>query len=118
MARKSIGNSSEDVICEYLSMLEKGFASIKDQMEMMGGDKWIYVKSTSKVRAANFEGGSFLDAIREIYNVSDEDLMPLVGKFLDYVHANKFEYTLTKELFDKFLEENIDELNAQAERYK
>lgn len=118
MARKTIGNSPESVISEYMSMLEKGYGSIKEQMEIMGGDKLSYVKSTSEIRAKNFEGGTLLDAVREIYNVSEEDLLPLLTKFLDSIESKEFTYTFDKKAFDKFLEDDMDELNAQAERYE
>lgn len=118
MARKVIGNSPDDVICEYMSMLEKGYGSIKEQMEIMGGDKWLYVKSTSEIRAKRFENGSIFDALREIYNISEEELVPILEKFLASVESNEFSFTFDKKAYDKFLEDNVEEIEAQAERYK
>lgn len=118
MARKTIGNSPNAVIDEYLSMLEKGYGSIKEQMEIMGGDKWLYVKSTSDIRARRFEGGTILDALREIYNIQEEELLPVLEKFLNSIRSSEFSFTFDKKLFDKFLEDNMEEIEAQAERYK
>lgn len=118
MGRKNIGSSPEAIIKEYISMLEKGYGSIKEQMEILGGNKLLSVRSTAEARSKKFQGGTFIEALKEVYNVSDDDLMPLIEKYLNYLQSTVFSYTIDQESFNKFLESDIEELEKQAKRFE
>lgn len=118
MGRKNIGSSPDAIIKEYILMLEKGYGSIKDQMEILGGNKLLSVKGTAEFRSKNFKGGSFIEAIKEVYNVSDDELMPLIERYLNFLQSTVFSYTIDQESFNRFLESNIEELEKQAKRFE
>lgn len=118
MGRKNIGSSPESIIKEYIAMLEKGYGSIKDQMDILGGNKLLAVKSTAEFRNKKFKGGSFIEVLKEVYNVSDEDLMPLIEKYLSSLQSTVFSYSIDQESFDRFLESDIEELEKQAKRFE
>lgn len=117
MSRKNIGNSKYDIVEEYIDMLKKGYGSIQEQVDVYGGDKFMRVVTTAEKRIKNYEGGTFFDALREIYNVSEEEMMPLVEKFLNYVNSPGFTIRLEEETYHNFLQHNVDELDKQFQRF-
>lgn len=117
ISRKNIGNSKEAIINEYIDMLKKGYGSIQEQVEVFGGDKVQGVLYTAERRLKNFGGGSFLDILREVYKVPDEEIMELTEKYLNYLNSPVFLFKLEKETFHKFLESDLEELDKQFNRF-
>ena len=117
MSRKNIGNSKYDIVEEYIDMLKKGYGSIQEQVDVYGGDKFMRVVTTAEKRLKNYEGGTFFDVLREIYHVSEEDMMPLVKKYLNYVRSAGFNIKLQEETYHDFLQHNVDELEKQFQRF-
>ncbi|OOM80415.1 hypothetical protein [Clostridium sp. BL-8] len=117
ISRKNIGNSKEAIINEYIDMLKKGYGSIQEQVEVFGGDKVQGVLYTAERRLKNFGGGSFLDILREVYKVPDEEIMELTEKYLNYLNSPLFLFKLEKETFHKFLESDLEELDKQFNRF-
>lgn len=118
MSRKNIGNSKYDVIDEYLDMLKHGYISIQRQMELFGGDKFSTVAHTAARRSENYKGGSIFKAMEEIYCIKEEEVMPVLEKYFNKINAAGFEFQLNMETFNKFLEEDPEELDKQFERYR
>lgn len=117
IARKYIRNSKYDIVSEYIDMLKEGYDSIQDQVEAYGGDKFKRVVNTAEQRLKNYEGGTFFDVLRKVYRVSDEEIMPLVEKFLNYVTSPGFTIRLEKEIYHKFLQDDLEELEKQYQRF-
>ena len=117
MSRKNIGNSKYDIIDEYIDMLKKGYGSIKEQVDIFGGDKYSIVISTARKRLKSYEGGNFFDLLREVYNVSDEEVNELALKYLSFVNSAGFNIRLDEEMYNKFLESDIEETSKQYERF-
>ncbi|ALP91246.1 MULTISPECIES: hypothetical protein [Clostridium] len=117
MSRKNIGNSKYDIIDEYIDMLKKGYGSIKEQVDIFGGDRYSIVVSTAEKRIKSYEGGSFFDVLREVYNVSDSDLNELILKFISFASSPGFSIKLDEEMYNKFLQSDLEELDKQYERF-
>lgn len=117
MARKNIGNSKNDVINEYIDMLKKGYGSIQEQVEVFGGDKLSSVIYTAEKRLKKHEGGTFFDVLRNVYKISDEDIMKVTEKYLEFLNSPSFVFRLEKETFHRFLESNLEELDKQFDRF-
>lgn len=117
MSRKNIGNSKYDIIDEYIDMLKKGYGSIKEQVEIFGGDKYSIVISTAKKRLKSYKGGNFFDLLREVYNVSDDEVKELALKYLSFTRAAGFNIRVDEEMYNKFLQSDMEELNKQYERF-
>lgn len=118
MSRKSIGNSKYEIVEEYIEMLKKGYGSIQEQVDVYGGDKYMRVVTTAEKRIKDYEGGTFFDALREIYQVSEEDMMPLVEKILKFQKSPGFTIKLEAETYNNFLQHNVDELEKQFLRFR
>ena len=117
LGRKSIRNTPEAIVSEYIDMLKKGYGSIQEQVDVYCGDKMSTIEATARLRFKEFNGGSFLDLLREVYCVSEEDLMPLVAKFLQTIESQVFNYTLDKASFHNFLISDVKELDKQFDRF-
>ena len=117
MSRKNIKNSKEAVVDEYLNMLGNGYDSLREQVELFGGHKFPAIKKEAERRFKNFEKGTIIDIFREIFNISDNDMPSMVIKYMDSLTAPEFSFKVNINTFYKFLEDNIDELDKQAERY-
>lgn len=117
ISRKNIGNSKYDIVKEYIHMLKEGYDSIQDQVDAYGGDKFKKVITTAEQRLKSYEGGTFFDVLRKVYRVSEEEIMPLVEKFLNYVNSPGFTIRLDKEIYHEFLKDNIEELEKQFQRF-
>ena len=89
----------------------------QEQVDVYGGDKMSTIEATARLRFKEFNGGSFLDLLREVYCVSEEDLMPLVAKFLQTIESQVFNYTLDKASFHNFLISDVKELDKQFDRF-
>ncbi|WP_244835103.1 hypothetical protein [Clostridium sp. BJN0001] len=118
MGRKSVSNSTESIIYEYLDMLEKGYCSIKEQLEIMNGDKLFVVKNTIQLREKNFTGGTFFDAMRDVYNIKEEEIPAILMKYLNTIESPTFNFIIDEDSFNKFIETDIDELENQYNRFK
>jgi len=117
MSRKNIKNSKEAVVDEYLNMLGNGYDSLREQVELLGGHKMPVIKKEVERRFKNFEKGTIIDIFREIFNISDDDMPSMVIKYMDSLTAPEFSFKVNINTFYKFLEDNMDELDKQAERY-
>ena len=117
LARKTIRNTPEAIVDEYIDMLKKGYGSIQEQVDVFGGDKLATVMYTARIRFKDFGGGSFLDLLREVYNVKEEELLPLTGRYLDSLESQVFSYTIDQKSFEEFIESDVDELDAQFDRF-
>lgn len=117
MSRKNIGNSKYDIIDEYIDMLKKGYGSIKEQVDIFGGDKYSMVLSTAKSRLKEYEGGTFLDILRDIYNVSEDEINEVALKYLSFAKTSGFNIVIDEEKYSKFLRQNVEELDKQYERF-
>lgn len=118
MSRKNIGNSKYEIVEEYIDMLKKGYGSIQEQVDVYGGDKYMRVVTTAEKRIKDYEGGTFFDALSEIYHVSEEDMMPLIEKFLRFQKSPGFTIKLEAETYHNFLQHNVDELEKQFLRFR
>lgn len=117
MSRKNVGNSKSQIINEYINMLRTGYGSIQEQVDVFGGDKLSRVISTSEKRIKSYDGGTFFDVLKEVYNVSQEDINPLIEKYLNFVESPSFVFRLDKDTFHKFLESDLEELDKQFDRF-
>ena len=117
MARKNIGNSKNDAINEYIDMLKKGYVSIQEQVEVFGGDKFSSIVNTSEKRFEKYKGGTFFDGLREVYKISDDDIMDVTEKYLKFLKSPSFVFRLDKETFHKFLQSDLEELDKQFDRF-
>lgn len=117
MSRKNIGNSKYEIVEEYIDMLKKGYGSIQEQVDVFGGDKFMRVVTTAEKRLKKYEGGTFFDALREIYDIPEEEMMPLVEKYLHHVRSAGFTIRLDEETYHDFLQRNVDELDKQFQRF-
>lgn len=117
ISRKNIGNSKDAVVNEYIDMLKKGYGSIQEQVEVFGGDKVTNVLYTSKKRLKTFEGGNFFDILKHVYKIPDEEIIPLVEKYLRFLNSPIFSYRLEEESFHKFLQSDLEELDKQYDRF-
>jgi len=117
MARKNIGNSKNDIINEYIDMLKKGYVSIQEQVEVFGGDKFSSIVNTAEKRFKKYKGGTFFDGLREVYKISDDDIMDVTEKYLKFLKSPSFVFRLDKETFHKFLQSDLEELDKQFDRF-
>lgn len=117
LGRKTIRNSPDAIVDEYIDMLKKGYESIEEQINIFGGDKASRVESTARIRFKKFEGGTFIDVLREVYNVEEDEIMPLIERYLESLESQVFSYTIDQESFQKYLESNVEELDAQFKRF-
>lgn len=117
MSRKNIGNSKYAIIDEYIDMLKKGYGSIKEQVDLFGGDKYSMVLSTARKRMKSYEGGNIFSLFQEVYNVSSDEINELVLKLLSFVESPSFDIRIDEEVFNRFLENDIDELDKQYDRF-
>jgi hypothetical protein len=117
MSRKNIKNTKEAVVDEYINMLGYGYDSLKEQVELLGGHKLTAIKKEAEHKLKNFEKGTIIDIFKEIFNISDEDIPYMVMKYMDSLTAPEFSFKVNINTFYKFLEDNMDELDKQAERY-
>lgn len=117
MGKKDIGNSQNAIINEYITMLRKGFYSIQEQVEVFGGDKLSRVISIAENRIKNYNGGTFFEILKYVYNVSEEDILVLVEKYLNFLKSPSFVFRLDKDSFHKFLESDLEELDKQVQRF-
>ena len=117
MSRKTVKNTKEAVIEEYMNMLGYGYAPLKEQMELFGGDKLSTIKKQAEHRFKKFKGGTIIDVFKNIYNITDEDIPSIVMRYMDSLTAEEFAFKVNINTFYKFLDDNLDELDKQAERY-
>ncbi len=117
VARKDIGNSKNDVINEYIDMLKKGYGSIQAQVDVFGGDKFASVVYTAERRLKKYEGGTFFDVLKEVYKISNEDILQVTEKYLKFLNSPLFIFRLEKDTFHKFLQSDLEELDKQFDRF-
>jgi hypothetical protein len=117
MIRKNIKNTKEAIIDEYLYMLGNGYASLREQVELFGGHKLSAIKKEAERRLKNFDKGSIIDIFKEVYNVQEEEVAELLLKYMDYLEGIDFSFKVNVTTFNKFLEDNFEELDKQAKRY-
>ena len=117
MSRKNIKNTKEAVIDEYMNMLGYGYASLKEQVELFGGHKLSAIKKEADYRFRKFKEGTIIDVLKEVYNVENEDMSSIIVKYMESLPSEEFSFKVNINTFNKFLEENLDELDKQAKRY-
>lgn len=117
MIRKNIKNTKEAIIDEYLSMLGNGYAPLKEQIELYGGHKLPSIKKEAERRLKNFSKGSIIDIFREVYNVEEEEISDLLVKYMSFLNSTDFAFKVNITTFNKFLEDNFEEIDKQANRY-
>lgn len=117
MIRKNIKNTKEAIIDEYLYMLGNGYASLKEQVDLFGGYKLPAIKREADRRLKNFHKGSIIDIFREVYNVDEEEISDLLIKYMSFLKATDFTFKVNVTTFNKFLEDNFEEMDKQANRY-
>ena len=117
MSRKNIKNTKEAVIDEYINMLGYGYASLKEQMELFGGDKLSAIKKEADYKFRKFKVGTIIDVLKEVYNVEDEDMSSIIMRYMESLTSEEFSFKVNINTFNKFLQENLDELDKQAKRY-
>jgi predicted nucleic-acid-binding protein len=117
VANKNTGNSKNDIIREYIDMLKKGYGSIQEQVEVFGGDKLSAVIHTAERRLRKYEGGTFFDVLRDVYNIPDEEIIKVIEKYLEFLNSPSFVFRLEKETFHRFLQSNLEELDKQFDRF-
>lgn len=114
----TIENSRDALIDQYLKMLSYGYdISVKEQFELIGGDKLNSVKIAAKRKEEDFKGGSLIDLLRVVFNVSDSEMQETVMKFMKTIDSNEFYFKVTSDAFYKFLEDDLDELDKQVRRF-
>lgn len=117
MIRKNIKNTKEAIINEYLYMLGNGYASLKEQLDLFGGHKLPAIKKEAERRLKNFDKGSIIDIFREVYNVDEEEISDLLIKYMSSLKATDFDFKVSVITFNKFLQDNFEEIDKQAKRY-
>ena len=117
MSRKNIKNTKEAVIDEYINMLGYGYASLKEQVELFGGHKLSAIKKEADYKFRKFKGGTITDVLKEVYNVDEEDIHSIIMRYMESLTSQEFAFKVNINTFNKFLEENLDELDKQAKRY-
>lgn len=117
MIRKNIKNTKEAIVEEYLYMLGNGYASLKEQLELFGGNKLAAVKKEADRRLKHFDKGSIIDIFKQVYNVDEEDISELLMKYMAFIKAMDFDFRVNINNFNKFLEDDFEELDKQARRY-
>lgn len=117
IARKDIGNSKYALVDEYIEMLKTGYSSIQEQVDIFGGDKYMRVVNIAKSKIDDYKGGTIFDALREIYNVSEEEMMPLINKIFNFTSSPGFTIKFNEEIMNEFFKKNITELDKQFERF-
>ncbi|MDU7441224.1 MAG: hypothetical protein E7L05_11785, partial [Clostridium sp.] len=55
--------------------------------------------------------------LREVYNVSDSDLNELILEFISFASSPGFSIKLDEEMYNKFLQSDLEELDKQYERF-
>jgi hypothetical protein len=117
MIRKNIKNTKEAIVEEYLYMLGNGYASLKEQLELFGGNKLAAVKKEADRRLKHFDKGSIIDIFKQVYNVDEEDISELLMKYMAFIKSMDFDFRVNINNFNKFLEDDFEELDKQARRY-
>lgn len=117
MSRKNIKNTKEAVIDEYINMLGYGYASLKEQVELFGGHKLSAIEKEADYKFKKFKGGTIIDVLKEVYNVDEEDIPSIIMRYMESLTSQEFAYKVNINTFNRFLEENLDELDKQARRY-
>lgn len=117
MIRKNIKNTKEAIIDEYLNMLGSGYDSLKEQLELFGGHKLTAIKKEAELRFKNFTKGSIIDVFKEVYNIADEDISDMLVNYMNSMQGVEFSFKVNIDTFNKFLEDNFEELDKQAKRY-
>ena len=117
MSRKNIKNTKEAVVDEYINMLGYGYASLKEQVELFGGHKLSAIKEEADYKFRKFKGGTIIDVLKDVYNVEDEDMPSIIMRYMESLTSEEFSFKVNINTFNKFLEENMDELDKQAKRY-
>ena len=98
-------------------MLGNGYASLKEQIELFGGHKLSAVKKEAERRLKHFDKGSIIDVFREVYNVDEEEISELLMNYMEFLKSIDFDFKVNMITFNKFLEDDFDELDKQAKRY-
>lgn len=117
MSRKNIKNTKDAVIDEYMNMLGNGYASLREQVELLGGHKFPVIKKEAERRFKGFEKGTIIDILKEVYNIADEDISSTIIKYMESLVAREFTFKVDINTFNKFLEDNMEELDKQAKRF-
>lgn len=113
----SMENSKDAIIDQYLKMLANGYMPLSEQYELMGGDKLTSIKSEAKRRAADFRKGNLIDLLKIVYNVSEDEMQETLVKFIKSIESIDFSFNVNMDNFYKFLENDMDELDKQCERF-
>lgn len=117
MIRKNIKNTKEAIIDEYLNMLGSGYDSLKEQLELFGGNKLTAIKKEAELRFKNFGKGSIIDVFKEVYNIEDKDIPDILAKYMNSLQSMEFAFKVNVDTFNKFLEDDFEEQDKQAKRY-
>lgn len=117
MSRKNIKNTKEAIVDEYLNMLGNGYSSLKEQVELFGGNKFPTIKEEAELRAKDFTEGSIIDIFKEIFNIDEEDIPEILIKYMESLKAKEFQFKVNLETYYQFLENDLEELDKQAKRY-
>lgn len=117
MSRKDIGNRPRDIVDEYINMLKKGYGSIQDQLELLGGNRVLKVSLKAESRYKKYKGENFIDVLREIYLVPEDEIIPTIEKYLKFLKSPNFSFKINKETYHKFLENDFEELDKQYDRF-
>ena len=117
MIRKNIKNTKEAIIDEYLNMLGSGYDSLKEQLELFGGNKLTAIKKEAELRFKNFGKGSIIDVFKEVYNIEDKDIPDILAKCMNSLQSMEFAFKVNVDTFNKFLEDDFEEQDKQAKRY-
>lgn len=113
----SMENSKDAIIDQYLKMLGSGYIPLSEQYEMMGGDKLKKIKKEAERRLLNFHKGNLMDLLHTVYNVSEDELKETAIKFIESINSYEFSFKADADAFYKFLENDMDELDRQWERF-
>lgn len=65
----------------------------------------------------NFSKGSIIDIFREVYNVEEEEISDLLVKYMSFLNSTDFAFKVNITTFNKFLEDNFEEIDKQVNRY-
>ena len=110
-------NSKDAIIDQYLKMLGNGYMPLREQYEMMGGDKLKKIKIEAEHRLANFQKGNLRELLHSVFNVSEFEMQKTIIRFIDSIDSYDFSFKVDAEAFYKYLENDMDELERQYERY-
>ncbi len=114
---KVVPNTKDSLIDEYMNMLANGYMTLSEQYNIMGGDKLSSIKKEADRRKVKFVKGSIIDMMEVVFNIPHDEVKDVLIRYLDTIESTDFSFKFNEDSFYKFIENDMDELDKQAERF-